>query len=476
LKTLTLDNDIDLSGKIKEIYLVLTGLITFFFCLEFQEFTISESFVIGYQLYLLLRFINNIGYTICFFDFLCFYSALDTLVMPVVGYRVFNENNATFKAWGWYMRVPADDYFMFLIPANLALFFSSNLFVRKYNVKFYKALIVKLAKEAKNKGKAGIVLTVIGFLSSFLSGIESSLAFVFYLFSMLKYVGPIYIYFSDLRLRKQAFIISILAFLGQAILQGMFGQFIMYMALAIIIIALQYNLKFISKLTVFAVSLFLTVVAQSVKGTYRSITWRGMDFKGLSLQNSSRFEIFGTLFLQRLTDYDDLFDDRELFGLYTRMNQGYLISRAMNYVPRVEPYANGETILRSVGAILVPRFLWPDKPEAGGRENLARFVGIKRRLNYSMNIGPYGEAYGNFGPYYGVLFIFVYGLFLSLIFGGVLKNSIRFPTLPIWSPLLFFSTLTVETDILSTLNSFVKSAIFVLLLFWICKKFFKVSL
>jgi hypothetical protein len=474
LNTPSFDNE--LPGKIREIFLVLIGLITIIFCLEFKEFTLSESFVIGYQLYLLLRFINNIGYTICFFDFLCFYSALDTLVMPVVGYRIFNENNTIAKIWGWYMRVPADDYFMFLIPANLALFFGSNLIVRKYNVNFCKVLIVRLAKEAKNKGKVGIVLTIIGFLSSFLAGDSSALAFVFYLFSMLKYVGPIYIYFSDLRFRKQAFIISILAFLGQAILQGMFGQFIMYMALAAIILSLQYNLKFISKLTVFLVCFFLTIISQSVKGTYRAITWRGMSFNGMSLQSSSRFEIFSTLFLQRLTDYDDLFDEKASFGLYTRMNQGYLISRAMNYVPRVEPYANGETIVRSVGAILVPRFLWPDKPEAGGRENLSRFLGIKQRLSYSMNIGPYGEAYGNFGPYYGVLFILVYGLFLSLTLGWVLKSSIRLPTLPVWSPLLFFSTLTVETDILSTLNSFVKSAIFVALLFWLSKKIFKVSL
>jgi hypothetical protein len=158
------------------------------------------------------------------------------------------------------------------------------------------------------------------------------------------------------------------------------------------------------------------------------------------------------------------------------MNQGYLISKAMNYVPRVEPYANGETIIRSFAAVLVPRFLWPDKPEAGGHENLARFLGIKKRLSYSMNIGPYGEAYGNFGPEYGVLFIFVYGLLLSILFKVLIDLSSTTPSLVLWLPLIFFSTLTVETDILSTINSFFKSAIFVLILYWGSKKFFKASL
>jgi len=114
--------------------------------------------------------------------------------------------------------------------------------------------------------------------------------------------------------------------------------------------------------------------------------------------------------------------------------------------------------------------------ESGGHENLARFLGIKRKLNYSMNIGPYGEAYGNLRPVYGILFIFVYGFFLSFLFKLFLDNCIRRPTLILWGPLLFYYTLTVETDILSTLNSFIKGFVFVIILFWISKKFFKTSL
>jgi hypothetical protein len=247
-------------------------------------------------------------------------------------------------------------------------------------------------------------------------------------------------------------------------------------ALALIIVALRYNLKFVNKLLLLLSALFLVIVLQSVKSVYRQITWRGLEKEGLSLKNSSPVEVFGTLFYNRLTSWDKMFDEKTMFPVYTRINQGYLISRAMNYVPRVEPYANGTTIARSFAAILVPRFLWPDKPEAGGRENLSRFVGIKRKLNYSMNIGPYGEAYGNFGPVYGVIFVFLYGLMLSYLLRALLRQSQRRPTLLIWAPLLLYYTLTVETDILSTLNSFIKAAVFVVIIFWIAKKVFKVSL
>jgi hypothetical protein len=293
---------------------------------------------------------------------------------------------------------------------------------------------------------------------------------------MLKYVGPLYIFFSNLPFRRQALIISLIMFLVQAIWNGMFGEFVQYLLLALILITVNVNLRFITKLLIFIVGFFLVSILQSIKGAYRSVTWQGKTVNGLSLQNSSPVEIFGTLFIDRLTNTDKLFDKKNSFELFVRMNQGYLIARAMDYVPRVEPFANGETIIRTIGAIIVPRFLWPDKMESGGAENLSRFLGIKRRLNYSMNIGPFGEAYGNFGSENGVLFIFVFSLFLSFLLKRFLTNCLKRPTLILWGPLLFYYMLSIETDILTTLNSFIKGAIFVAIVFWISNKFFKASL
>lgn len=463
-------------NKVHDLYFILFSVAVFLYVFLGWELTVQESFIVSYQIYLVLRFINNFGYTICFFDFLVFYSALDTLVLPVLGYRIYNSENLLARTWGWYMRVPQDDYFGYLIPANLALFAGVNFFTRKFTAERIKDLFFQLTEKARDKGKVGIVLTAIGFVATLLDSGGSSLAFVIHLFAMLKYVGPLYIYFSEVQWKNKAFYISMVLFLVQAISQGMFGEFVMYLILALIVVTVKFNFRFVSKLTIFLAGLFLIIILQSIKGAYRGITWQGKTINGVSLQNSSKVEAFGTLFINRITSSQKVFDERTSFGLYMRMNQGFLISRAMDYVPRVEPYANGETILRSIGAILVPRFLWPDKPEAGGRENLVRFLGIKQRLNYSMNIGPYGEAYGNFGPEKGVLFIFAFGLFLSFLFKKFMINCYRRPTLILWGPLLFYYTLTVETDILSTVNAFIKGAVFVALLFWINKKFFKTSL
>jgi hypothetical protein len=464
------------SNRINDIYFILFSIVVFLYLLLGGGFTVQESFIIVFQLYLLLRFVNNFGYTICFFDYLVFYSALATLVLPLIGYRVYNIDNPMARKWVAYMPVPEDVYYNFLIPANLALFTGVNLLTRKFTPLKIKDLFNELAVKAQDKGKMGIVLTIIGFFATFLNNVGGPLSFVFYLMSMLKYVGPLYIFFSNLPFRRQALIISLIMFLIQSIWNGMFGEFVQYLLLALILITINVNLRFITKLLIFIVGFFLLSILQSIKGAYRSVTWMGKTVNGLSLQNSSPVEVFGTLFIDRLTNTDKLFDAKTSFELFVRMNQGYLIARAMDYVPRVEPFANGETIIRTIGAIIVPRFLWPDKMESGGSENLARFLGIKRKLNYSMNIGPYGEAYGNFGSDNGVLFLFVFSLFLSFLFKKFLTKCLKRPTLILWGPLLFYYMLSIETDILSTLNSFVKGAIFVAIVFWISNKFFKASL
>jgi hypothetical protein len=201
----------------------------------------------------------------------------------------------------------------------------------------------------------------------------------------------------------------------------------------------------------------------------------GKDVNGLSVRTSSNTSIFYNLIIDKFENLETLLDEGSFFFTYIRMNQGFLVSRVMDYVPRVEDYANGSTIVRSLGAIIVPRFLWPDKPEAGGRENLSRFMGIKKRHNFSMNIGPYGEAYGNFGPVVGVGFILLYGLLLSFMLSSIIKRSFLTPSLLLWLPLLFYYTLTVETDLLTTLNSFFKGLIFMVVVYFIARRFFNVN-
>ena len=145
-----------------------------------------------------------------------------------------------------------------------------------------------------------------------------------------------------------------------------------------------------------------------------------------------------------------MFDPMSMFVSFVRLNQGWLVAMTMKMVPDKHPFGNGGPLLDAVYASVIPRILWPDKPEAGGKANLKRFWGFNL-VGWSTNIGTLGrEAYANFSIVRGGLFyLFFYGLFFNFILSRILKAADRRPTIILWLPFLFFSVINVETDLLS---------------------------
>jgi hypothetical protein len=142
-----------------------------------------------------------------------------------------------------------------------------------------------------------------------------------------------------------------------------------------------------------------------------------------------------------------------------------------------EPFANGETIFASTVAGFVPRFLWPDKPIAGGKENMLRFAGYRLTTTTSMDIGPHMDGYANFGRAGGIVFMFVYGLLINWLLVFFLNRSIKWsPTILLWSPFVFIQVLKVETSFTTTFNAATKGIFFVFLLFLFFKSVLRIKL
>jgi hypothetical protein len=277
---------------------------------------------------------------------------------------------------------------------------------------------------------------------------------IFYLLGHLTYVGVFYVLYSPNKYKRVVvpFVISLMV--GQAIITAMFGELLFMLALSLFLVLLGKRLSFFRKLVFAVAGIFMIMVFQSIKKDYRKKTWSGEGADPL---------YFSELIVDRVTQPSDLVDPNKLFFAAVRMNQGWLVSATMFNVPRRKPFANGETIWQSVAASFVPRFLWPDKPDAGGKYNIQRFLGF-RMVGYSMNIGPIGEAYGNFGTG-GIVYMFFYGLFFKLMFSLILKLAERRPTLILWLPYLFLYAVGVETDLLTTMNSLIKGVFFTWIVF-----------
>lgn len=154
-----------------------------------------------------------------------------------------------------------------------------------------------------------------------------------------------------------------------------------------------------------------------------------------------------------------------------RFNQGNHLAQVYHWVPSKEPYARGETFLLAIKAALVPRFLWPDKPQAGGLHIWYRFTGNLLSPNVSMNIGMPGEAYANFGPYWAPLVVLLWVRFLHILYVGLRKLAFQaYPLLWLWLPLLFYPLMDQENDLLTMLNHAVKGTLFVLCFCWCLHK------
>jgi hypothetical protein len=211
------------------------------------------------------------------------------------------------------------------------------------------------------------------------------------------------------------------------------------------------------KLMLFCLGVFILLLIQSIKPTYRILTWGG-TYEG------NKTALFFSLMADKLTDPNSLSVDA-FFPIFTRVNQGYNISMVMQRFPEKTPYDNGRNLLLNLASSLVPRVFWPDKPEAGGKANMLYYTGLNI-VGWSTNVGPLGEAYGSFGPNGAIAFIMFVGFFIRYAYTRLFKLSSEIPLLIFWLPVMFYqTTYAAETDSLQIFNSILKSAFFIWLLY-----------
>jgi hypothetical protein len=142
----------------------------------------------------------------------------------------------------------------------------------------------------------------------------------------------------------------------------------------------------------------------SVRQGIRKAVWGGEGF-------SSRLEKMELL----LSDWQwfDAENKKQLNAIDERVNQNILVGKAVHYMSEgYADYAWGETFRNALVA-LVPRAIWPGKPQYAGSDGLVtRFTGIRFAQHTSVGIGHVMELYVNFG---------IPGVFLgSLLLGALL--------------------------------------------------------
>ena len=387
------------------------------------------------------------------------------LVVPSLGYSVYNYDNYLARIFYRFMLVPQNVYYGFMLPA-VSAFSVSMCFPITIKTSIldegdsFRKLLQRARNELKTHAKSGITIVVIGVVMFFFIGaVPDAVRFAVTLFFFSSFAGILYIYYSPSFPIKNVLLILFSVFIiGLTIQSGVFTV-VVYMGITLfsyLFLGKRYALW--KKFLVFVVGCFLLFITQNVKTSYRNVTWKSEEV-------DNKTSLFFDIAVENLANIDKLIDVNGFFPVYLRTNQGFNITLVMKRIPAQQDFDNGSRLLATAASALVPRFLWPDKPEAGGKESMRYFTGLKIE-GWSTNVSPLGEAYGSFGPVGGIFYMFVLGLFIRWVYKRVFVIAQKIPLMVLWIPVLFYQvTYSMETDSLQIFNSLLKGAFFIWLLY-----------
>jgi hypothetical protein len=406
--------------------------------------------------------LEKLGRGIVLREVIALYNSFISLFMPLMGYVYYTADNKIASAFVRFMPVSKDTYFELALPAvsGFIVFLCWPLAKEHSDDGFNLQRIIDNARKSLlGNEKTGFVLLGLGVMISLI--IQELPQFLQYLFTLLyfsSFAGLMYIYFTPrLPIKNVVMILFGLFILGNSLRNGMF-TILAYMGMTLFsFFFLNSRAAMWKKLVIFTFAIFVLVIIQSVKSEYRRTVLR--------VNKEDKVSEFYALVKQTLNSKDNFISADFMWPVYYRTNQGFYVALVQRYIPRAKPYDDGKRLFIGIASAFVPRLLWPDKPMAGGIPNMKYYTGYTIK-GYTTNVGPLGEGYGSFGITGAVIFMMCLGAFIRFAYKKVFSLSAKIPLLVFWLPVLFYEiTYSGENDTLQIMNSLVKSAFFIYMIY-----------
>ncbi len=407
--------------------------------------------------------LHKLGKGIVLRELISLHGCIFCLLMPCVGYQWFTSVNSLSRLWVTYMPVADHIYFGFALPAMAGFTATLCWPIDKNGVSDNGDFIVKYLQRAKTllniHPHIGLILIITGVFFLYAGPfLPESLQYPANLLYTSSYAGLLYIYFNKTLPYRKTAVFLFAVFIFAKGLGGMFTE-IAYMSVTLFsFLFVGRKTTLLKKTLVFFLGIFFLIILQSVKLSYRKLVWKdGYD--------GNKAVLFSTIAADKLSNTSSLLTQTSFFPIYVRFNQGFNVAMVMKQFPEHKDFDNGSRLLFTATSSFVPRFLWPDKPIAGGKFNMQYYAGFKIN-GWSTNVGPLGEAYGSFGVMGGIMYMIALGLFVRWAYQKIFTKSVKVPLLLFWIPLLFFQvTYSLEADTLQILNSLIKSSVFLFIIY-----------
>lgn len=353
-------------------------------------------------------------------------------------------------------------YLSYVVPCCIALYLGVVLAMKKAHWIPFKHLSLKKdfpawAGYAKHFVWLGLFFTLV--LITMRRSIPMSLTAIIVLLSSLRYVG---FYTLILTGKKNWWIYGLLIFGVEIIIflsAGFIHDLVLWGLGTLFVISYRYSWK--KRVPVILLlGFFLLFIIQTIKKDYRQSIWN------IDISIFDKISIFGDVATSHIAE-NNLFFRENISNTFARFNQGWIVNRVMEFVPDVEPYAKGTTLLRGLYAIIVPRFIDPNKPLAGGRENIQKFTGIILGEYTAMTISVAGEMYANFGPYGGIIGVGIFGYLIALLYRRLHKKALENPVWWAWGPFLGFYAIKTSEGLWEIIGWIVRGIIIMMVVIFI---------
>ena len=251
---------------------------------------------------------------------------------------------------------------------------------------------------------------------------------------------------------------------------GMFHSLLLWSACAFALYIFKTKPKRVVVLGLVCLGVLLLPALEQAKFKIRERVWteqQGQRYWLISIENlRNTVDWFGDLGDGVIKTATLSWDADFLGDICARYNQGWIINRVMETVPASEPYARGKTLIADAEAAALPRVLAPNKMEAGGKENMARYANYTPNESTSMNLGYAGEFYANFGYFGGIIGCFCYALVLGLLYRWVFNRAAQNPLWWAFIPFVGLIGLKAEDDVGAVLNWIVKAGILTVAIYY----------
>lgn len=428
------------------IYLLLLIIIRFGW-MELDWFSFTALAITLHQFMILFY---SIGYVIPIRYLFGAFMSLQMLLGPTLAYNGLDA----YQAVEYQMKVPADTYFTYAIPAVLA--FIIGLHINAGKLKGEQLDMVAIRRFVDGSGNLSYIFIGVGFFSSLAASFFSSeIGFVFTLVGNFKYIGALLLLLGSKKLNIVPLILVFGSVIFSSLGEAMFHDLLTWIIMMGAVIALKFKPGILVKATVALVFILLAVVIQQLKGDYRK-------------SGAGGAETFINLYTQK-SEEGSMFSFNSLAASNVRINQGYIITNIMNHIPAKEPFANGTELYKIVEAALLPRIVAPDKLNAGDRMFFMKYSGMPIAQGTSMGLSSMGDGYINFGVTGGVLFMFFLGLLFSVTLNGFYKNSKTYPVLLLFTTMVFFYPIRPDCELQTSLGHLFKSIFLLFVIFQIWK-------